>query len=58
MPAAFHAYDTLWENLGKSHHLPTVMVYLSRLEDGLHEAASEELEHLDIRHRRLSPEEV
>lgn len=58
MPAAFEAYDTLWEDLGRSRYLPTGIVYLSRLEGGLYEAAAEELEQLGIRHRRLSPGEM
>lgn len=54
MPAAFAAYETLWSDFGRSHYLPTGMVYLSRLASGLYDAAAAELDQLGIGHRSLS----
>lgn len=58
MPAAFRTYETLWGDLGRTHYLPTGLVYLSRVEGDNYGPVSAELDGLGIGHRRLDADEL
>lgn len=53
MVPTFALYEDLWRDLGRSHYLPTGMVYVSRVEGDLYGAAATELDALGIAHRPL-----
>ncbi len=53
MVHTFALYETLWQDIGRSHYLPTGMVYVSRIDGDLYGAAASELDALGIGHRAL-----
>lgn len=53
MVPTFALYDALWRDLGRSHYLPTGMVYVSRVAGDLCGAAASELDALGIGHQPL-----
>lgn len=51
MVPTFARYETLWRDLGRSHYLPTGMLYVSRIDADLYGSAAAELNELGIAHR-------
>ncbi len=58
MPEAFAVYNQLWQDLGRTHYLPTGMVYVSRTEADWYGPAAEELAGLGVPCRRLDRAEL
>jgi len=58
MPAAFATYDRLWSDLGKTHYLPTGMVYISRTDEDWYGPTARDLDAVGVGHRRLDPGEI
>jgi len=58
MVPTFALYEALWRDLGRSHYLPTGMVYVSRVSGDLYGAAAGELDALGIGHRVLDIAEL
>jgi glycine/D-amino acid oxidase-like deaminating enzyme len=53
MPAAFHAWDDLWSDLGRDHLEKTTQLYCLRLETDWYEKVSRDLDDLGIAYRDL-----
>lgn len=53
MPAAFAAYADLWRDIGRSHYLPTGIVYMTRGGEDLYPETAAELDLLGIPHAAL-----
>lgn len=58
MPAAFEIYDELWRDLGRSHYLPTGVIYAVRGGVDRYEETATELDALSISHRRIAVNEL
>lgn len=58
MPEAFAAYDALWRDLGRSHYLPTGIVYMSQVDDSEYEVTARDLDQMGIAHRSLDVAEL
>jgi len=58
MVPTFAVYEQLWRDLGRSHYLPTGMVYISRVTGDFYSAAATELDELGIGHRVLQATEL
>lgn len=58
MPAAFRAWDALWQDLGACHYLALPATYFLRGDDGWHAATVRSLDAVGIAHRELTATEV
>lgn len=54
MPAAFRSYESIWADIGRTHYLPTDVIYLTRGGVDRYEETAADLDPLGIPHRRLS----
>lgn len=58
MPAAFAAYDGIWRDIGRSHYLPTGIVYMTRGGEDLYPETAAELDTLGIAHAALGLDQL
>jgi glycine/D-amino acid oxidase-like deaminating enzyme len=58
MPAAFKAYDALFDDLGAKHYLPTGIAFVRRQRDDWYETEARKLDALGVPHRELAEAEI
>lgn len=58
MPPTFALYEQLWRDLGRSHYLPTGVVYVARHDRDIYGPTAQELDVLGIAHRSVDKTEL